>query len=121
MRQDERHAECSFVFADKPVTSEEIASLFLALAQQVAVGQAIIIKQRVVACGAQIAAQLAQHAIAEKKGQGTHVAMLHRNKAGGVGCVPRTISAGGMRLSMENGLAFGAQDALCLAYFMRAG
>jgi hypothetical protein len=58
-RQDERHSVRGFVFADELILGEEVAALLLALAQQVAVGIAIVVKQGVVAGGTQIAAQLA--------------------------------------------------------------
>ena len=68
LRQDEGHAASGVVLDDELVLGEEITTLFLAQSQQVAVGQAVIVKQGIVTGGTQVAAQTAQHFIAEETG-----------------------------------------------------
>lgn len=70
LRQDKGDTSCSLVLADELILGEELAAFIMALAQQVAVGGAVISKYGIVAGGTQVAAQAAQHFIAEEAGWG---------------------------------------------------
>lgn len=83
MRQDQRDAVGGFVFGDQRVLRQEIAAFFAALPQQLGIALAAVREQRVVAGGAQVAAQVAQHFVAEEAGL-AHAAILNPNEVGAV-------------------------------------
>lgn len=73
LRQDQRNVVRCLVLAHQSVLGQKIASFLMALLQQIAVLMPVIGKQGVVAGGAQVAAQPAQHLIAKKTGKRLHV------------------------------------------------
>jgi len=76
LRQDQCDVACSLVFAHQLILRQEIAPFVVALPQQVAILMPVVGEHGVVAGGAQVAAQLAQHLVAKETGQGIHGVML---------------------------------------------
>ena len=68
LRQQQRHAARRPVFLYQLVLRQEVASLLMALPQQLAVAAAAVGLQRVISGGAQVAAQPAEHFVAQEAG-----------------------------------------------------
>lgn len=79
VRQDQRDVGGGLVFGDQRVLRQEMAAFFAALPQQFGVALAVVREQRVVTGGAQVAAQVAQHFVAEEARHGSHGAILIPN------------------------------------------
>ena len=82
LRQQHRHAVRRFMFLYQLILRQEIASFGASLAQPYAVAMSACGQQGVVAGGAQVAAQPAQHFIAQEVGQVAHAAILLHNTVG---------------------------------------
>jgi len=81
LRQQQRHAARRLVFLHQSVLRQKVAPFRAALPQQLGVAAAAVGQQRVVSGGAQVAAQPAEHFVAQKAGQGGHGVMLHFAKS----------------------------------------
>ena len=68
LRQQQRHAARRPVFLHQLILRQEVASFLTALPQQRGIAAAAVGQQRVIAGGAQVAAQSAEHLVAQKTG-----------------------------------------------------
>ena len=76
LRQDQCDVACSLVFSHQLILRQEIAPFVMALLQQFAILMPVVGERGVVAGGAQVAAQLAQHLVAKETGRWSHGVML---------------------------------------------